>query len=51
MLILYSHVTGGSLAATLIKNCFSCGDDPSQVVEGMLLFTFDCWWFTVSRGK
>lgn len=23
----------GSLASTMIKNCFSCGDDPSQVVE------------------
>lgn len=41
MLIINSHVAGGSLASTLIKSCFSCGDDPSQVVEGMLLCLVD----------
>lgn len=31
----YSYVAGGSMSSTLLKSCFSCGDDPSQVQEGM----------------
>lgn len=37
MVIESSYVEGGSMTSTLLKSCFSCGEDPSQVQEGKFL--------------
>lgn len=33
-------VTDGSVASSLLKACFSCGEDPSQVPKGISIIPF-----------
>lgn len=42
---------GDSMASTILKACFSCGEDPPQVQEGRPLYLCSCNKYTIMTKK